>query len=118
AVEYFAGWREILEPWSNRSGAFIAATAGMLLFTYIVRAARIYRYFRLKGGFTLCLRMFVQHNMLLNTLPMRAGEVAFPVLMKRYFDMPVKKSVPALIWLRMLDMHALALVAAVALGVV
>jgi uncharacterized membrane protein YbhN (UPF0104 family) len=117
-VEYFVGWGEILAPWAYRSPGFIAATAGLLLFTYLVRTLRIYRYFKRQLELSTCLRMFVQHNMLLNTLPMRAGEFAFPVLMKRYFDMPANRSVPALVWLRLLDLHALALIVALASGLV
>lgn len=110
AIEYLVGWKAILAPWTQTNLYIIAATTGLLVLTYVVRALRIYRYFRLEQGFGICLRMFVQHNMLLNMLPMRAGEFAFPVLMKRYFDMAAGRSVPALVWLRLLDLHALALI--------
>lgn len=42
---------------------------------------------------------------------MRSGELAFPLLMSKYFSIPVNRSVPGLLWFRILDLHSLGLVA-------
>ena len=38
--------------------------------------------------------------------------------MKRYFDLPMQRSIPALLWLRVLDLHTLTVILVFALGVV
>ena len=57
-----------------------------------------------------------RHNLFNNLLPMRAGEASFPVLMRRYFDVPLARSLAALLWFRLMDVHALAAVAMLAVG--
>ena len=70
---------------------------------------RLYDYFRteMNGSFKLCFKLMLQHNVLNNLLPMRTGEISFPVLMFRYFNVPVTQSVPVLFWFRVLDFHTL-----------
>lgn len=60
-----------------------------------------------QGGFRLCFKITLQHNLLNNLLPMRTGEISFPVLMKRYYAVPMTRSIPALLWFRLLDLHTL-----------
>lgn len=108
AAEHFVGWRSLVYPWLFIDDPLLILLAVALLgVTYVIRAFRVYRYFRLRRGFALCLRLLLQHTMLVNILPMRTGELAFPALMKRYFGMPIQRSLPALLWLRALDLHAL-----------
>jgi uncharacterized membrane protein YbhN (UPF0104 family) len=114
AVELVLGWRAVLAPWGLQGPSFVASTAALMLLGYFIRTLRIQRYFRFGRGFAGCARMVLQHNMLVNLLPMRSGEVAFPVLMKRYFGMPAERSVPALLWLRLLDLHALVFILTIA----
>ena len=70
---------------------------------------RIYDYFysEMHGAYKSCIKLVLQHNMLNNLLPMRTGEISFPVLMSRYFDIPTAKSIPALLYFRILDLHTL-----------
>lgn len=108
ATEHFVGWRELIYPWLFIENSLLILVAVLLLsLTYVIRTLRIYRYFRMQSGFGSCLRVLVQHTLLVNVLPMRAGELAFPALMKRYFGMPVQRSFPALLWLRALDLHVI-----------
>jgi hypothetical protein len=58
----------------------------------------------------------LQHNLLNNILPMRSGEISFPVLMNRYFQVPLVRSLPALLWFRILDLHTLSLLGLLAIG--
>ncbi|HSG65443.1 MAG TPA: hypothetical protein VLD39_10595, partial [Gammaproteobacteria bacterium] len=110
-AELFVGWTTILYPWRAIDNPWvIVAPSAMVMLTYVIRAIRLYRYFRMDTGFELCLRLILQHSLLVHTLPMRAGEFAFPVLMKRYFSMGPARTLPALAWLRLLDAHALGLI--------
>ena len=70
-------------------------------------------YFRVEmaGRFTLCTKLMLQHNLFNNLLPMRTGELSFPVLMARYFAVPALRSVPALLWFRLMDLHSLGIFA-------
>jgi hypothetical protein len=107
-AEYFIGWRELLTPWVSISNPIILAGPMLLIAaSYLIRALRVYRYFDLQRGFGSCVRLMVHHNLCVNVLPMRTGEVAFPVLMRRYFAVTLQRSLPALAWLRSLDAHAL-----------
>jgi hypothetical protein len=107
-AEYLIGWRELLAPWvSIENPLVLAGPIVLLAASYLLRALRLYRYFDLQRGFGACVRLMVHHNLCVNILPMRTGEVAFPMLMRRYFAVTLKRSLPALAWLRSLDLHAL-----------
>lgn len=112
-VQWSYGWAALLQPWLGLSYSVIA-TALVLVFTsYALRAVRLWDYFRndMRGRFGLSLKLMLQHNLLNNLLPMRTGEISFPLLMVRYFQIPMTQSVPALLWFRLLDLHVLALLA-------
>ena len=81
--------------------------------SYGLRALRIYDWFapRFKGHGLAVLRLSVLHNMANNLLPMRAGELVFPWLMRRYFGFGLVDSTASLIWIRIMDLHFLGLVA-------
>jgi len=112
-VQLYYGWGRLLAPWAALSPAIIGAAAAIVFASYAVRALRLYDYFRaeMRGQFGTCLRLFVQHNLLNNLLPMRSGELSFPVLMSRYFGISPMRSMPALVWFRVLDLHTLLVVA-------
>jgi uncharacterized membrane protein YbhN (UPF0104 family) len=40
-----------------------------------------------------------------NLLPARSGELSFPLLMKRYFDVNLTRATATLFWLRFMDLH-------------
>jgi hypothetical protein len=108
AAQSFVGWRSLVYPWGFIDDASALAIAVILIgVTYVLRALRLFRYFELRTGFSSCLRVLLQHTLLLNVLPLNAGELAFPALMKRHFGMPLRRSLPALLWLRALDLYAL-----------
>ena len=108
-LEYAVGWRRLLAPWLSLQPPALIAAVLLMLCTYALRALRIYDYFSpvLRGHYAATLRLTLLHNFFNNLLPMRTGEAAFPVLMQRYFDVPVGRSVPSLLWLRVLDLHVL-----------
>jgi uncharacterized membrane protein YbhN (UPF0104 family) len=112
-VDRTVGWPELLSPWRE----FPPAELGLLLLlttlSYLIRAVRVYDYSYglLRGAFAATLRLSVLHNTLNNFLPMRLGELAYPILMKRYFGQDYRASGATLIWIRGLDLHFLGLVA-------
>ena len=83
--------------------------AGMIV-TYLLRALRVYYEFgdATRGRFAACLKLVLTHNALVNVLPMRAGELSFPVLLKREFGVPMMRSSGSLLWLRAQDAIILA----------
>lgn len=112
-VQWSHGWRALLQPWLSLSYSMIATALVFVFASYALRAMRLWDYFRnvMRGHFGLSFKLMLQHNLLNNLLPMRTGEISFPILMSRYFQIPMTQSVPALLWFRLLDLHVLVLLA-------
>lgn len=110
-VQYKVGWSHLLAPWQDLSLTDLIGLLAITAMSYIVRAIRIYDYSYqlLRGSFLATLRLTLLHNALNNFLPMRLGELAYPILMKRYFDQSYIASSVTLIWIRVLDLHFLGL---------
>lgn len=113
-VEWYVGWLDLLAPWRALSPAALLAATALMLLTHGARAMRVHDYFGtpVAGQRLDCLRLVLQHNLFNNLLPMRSGELAFPVLMARRFGIRAGESVPGLLWFRLLDLHTLVLLAA------
>lgn len=112
-VEVYLGWAVLLAPWLSLDPLALILAIALLLVSYALRSLRLYHYFAptMAGRFLLCLRLMLQHNLFNNLLPMRSGELAFPLLMQRYFRITPMRSLPALLWFRVLDLHTLGLLA-------
>ena len=112
-VQRFIGWPELLRPWRELPVVIVALPALALLASHGLRALRVHDHFggAVHGRRRACLQLVLRHNLLNNLLPMRAGELAFPVLMARRFAVPAGVSVPGLLWFRLLDLHSLGLFA-------
>ena len=108
-VQHYYGWVELLTPWRHLSGTSLLIALVLVGFSHLLRAARVYDYFRTdtKGQLPRCLKVVLQHHLLNNLLPMRSGELSFPFFMSRYLEIPVQRSVPALAWFRFLDLHTI-----------
>ncbi len=106
-IEVYFGWLDLLAPWEDKSPARLCLALALVFSSYWVRSMRVYDYFRdqIQGSFLRCFKLTLQHNLLNNLLPMRTGEISFPVLMSRYFQISILRSVPALLWFRLLDLH-------------
>jgi uncharacterized membrane protein YbhN (UPF0104 family) len=117
-VEHYVGWANLLAPWRQFSPAALLVALLLTFVSYALRAVRLSDYFaaEMRGEFQITLRIMLQHNLLNNLLPMRTGELSFPVLVQRHFDIRPIRSVPALLWFRLLDLHTLALLALIAMG--
>lgn len=112
-VEVYFGWLDLLAPWEDQSPARLCLALALVFSSYWVRSMRVYDYFRdqTQGSFLRCFKLTLQHNRLNNLLPMRTGEISFPVLMSRYFQISILRSVPALLWFRLLDLHTVGAIA-------
>ena len=106
-IEVYYGWLDLLAPWADQSPARLCLALALVFSSYWVRSMRVYDYFRdqIQGSFLRCFKLTLQHNLLNTLLPMRTGEISFPVLMSRYFQISILRSVPALLWFRLLDLH-------------
>lgn len=113
-VHFTVGWTTLLAPWRALTSADLAVLLLAMALSYAVRAARLYDYFHdtVAGAPLAVLRLSLLHNLVNNLLPMRSGEAAFPLLMKRYFGATYVQSGISLLWLRLLDLAALTLLAA------
>lgn len=118
AIEGSIGWVRLFEPWARMEPTVLALALLLTFFAYLVRALRNYDYFlpETRDGFVACLKLTLLHNILNNLLPMRSGETSFPILLKGYFSIPVARSIAALLWFRVMDMHALLFVALLTIG--
>lgn len=110
-VQHSVGWTELLTPWRTLAPGRLALLLLLTAISYLFRAIRIYdySYALLRGSFLATLRLSLLHNALNNFLPMRLGELAYPLLMKRYFGQGYVASSVTLLWIRILDLHFLGL---------
>ena len=118
AISAYIGWENLLKPWLALPMSDIFIVLSLLFISYAIRATRIIHHFDLKGTrhFFNAARLMILHNFWNNLLPMRSGEASFPILMKSHFQIEVTHSIPALLWMRLLDLQVLVLLALVALG--
>jgi hypothetical protein len=118
-AEKLVGWNALIAPWLSLDHPLVLLAPILLIgASYVVRTLRVYRYFGFHAGFLAMLRLLLQHNAFVVLLPLRTGEFAFPVLMRRFFQIPMKRSVPALLWLRLIDLHTLVLLLLIVISVV
>ena len=116
-VSWAVGWKPLLSAWTSMPADTLALAVALVALSYLARALRVYDYFieETRGRFPATLRLSLLHNTANNLLPMRAGEMAFPLLMKRYFGQSLARSGLSLFWIRLLDLHLVGLVALIAL---
>jgi uncharacterized membrane protein YbhN (UPF0104 family) len=114
AVEHFWGWGRLLAPWGQIAPTTIGLAITGMLASYALRGTRIWLAEAAipRDAWFACLRLILINNALNLILPARAGEVSFPVLMRRWFGIDLAQAAGTLFWLRLLDLHVLATVAA------
>lgn len=110
---------QVTQALSRPSWSTWALTLSGLLVSYGLRAARLQVVLNLEGHHkaphtwlgirTDALRVILMHNAAINLLPMRAGELTFPLLASRELGMPVTRAVACLLWMRVQDVVILAL---------
>jgi len=82
-----------------------------MLASYVLRAWRVADHFAIRGHFGAVLSLNLQHNLWNNLLPMRAGELSFPLLMKQQFGTDPAYALAGLFWIRLIDAQVLAALA-------
>lgn len=109
AIELLVGWAAVFSAWQSVSPGAAALGLGFMLISYWARISRNYGYFvpETSGRYKDVARITVIHNMLNQLLPMRSGELSFPLYMKREFAMDYARSGTGLLWFRLLDLHTL-----------
>lgn len=109
-------WRGLGEVLQRLSAPTLALSATGFAMSYLLRALRIYDEFRVQAGgrFGTCLRITLIHNAMINVVPFRGGEAAFPLLLRQNFGVPLPRAIASLFWLRLQDAFVvMALAAAV-----
>jgi uncharacterized membrane protein YbhN (UPF0104 family) len=116
-LQLSVGWGALLTPWRDFSARELMGALGLVVASYGIRAVRVHEYFRpdTSGRFHRSFRLILLHNFFNNLLPMRSGEASFPILMQREFQVPFSRSLPGLLYLRLLDLHFLLCLGAVVL---
>jgi len=111
AVDQGVGWATLLSPWLRLSPWVPLVAFVLTALSYLLRAVRVYDFFGapMQGRFITVLRLSVLHNSANNLLPMRAGEMVFPWLMRRYFGHGFLAAGASLLWIRLMDLHVLGL---------
>jgi glycosyltransferase 2 family protein len=115
-VEYTIGWRSILEDWQALSVSNLLFLTLLTFISYLLRAERVFNYFASESHSRVSyIKISFLHNALNNFLPMRLGEAAFPLLMKREFSESMLITSAGLLVIRLMDLHVLLLLASLAL---
>lgn len=113
AIEHWWGFARLLAPWSAVPLAVVAVVVAAQLASYSLRALRIYlaepRIPR--GAWGRCLQLILLNNALNLILPARTGEASFPILLQRWFGVPMAEGAGTLLWLRLLDLNVLGVLA-------
>lgn len=109
-VQHALGWEQVLLPWVTIPLRTVTLAFLLVLLSHLARGARVYEQYssRQRFAFLPLLRLATIHTAINNLLPMRLGELSFPLLMKRYYGEGFADSGLTLIWIRLLDLHFLA----------
>ena len=97
-------------PWRQVPPTLVALVCVAQMASYGLRALRIYwaEPSVPRGAWAACLRLILLNNALNLLLPARTGEASFPLLMQRWFGVPLAQGTGTLLWLRLLDLNVLA----------
>lgn len=102
---YDGRWQQLTHSLDRLTSSVILVALSGMLASYLLRGLRIFDEFRQEVGprYGACLRVVLIHNALVNVLPFRSGETAFPLLMRRHFGTPLARGIASLFWLRLQD---------------
>jgi hypothetical protein len=114
-----ARWQGVGARLARLDARALVGVALLFAASYAMRAARIHGEFRdelaastREGTYLRILRLTLVHNALVNVLPFRSGEAAFPVLLSRWFGIASGRAVVSLLWLRAQDATVVVVLAA------
>lgn len=100
-----ARWQGVIASFGQLTAVQLAVATAAFAATYVLRGARVFDEFRAETGarFAAIMRLTLIHNAMINIVPFRGGEAAFPLLLTRWFGVPTTRAVVALLWLRIQD---------------
>ncbi|MCB1906361.1 MAG: flippase-like domain-containing protein [Rhodocyclaceae bacterium] len=107
-------WRTLGDSLASFSPGLIMLALGGFALSYALRALRVSDEFRgdTGGRYLACLRIVLVHNAMVNVVPFRGGEAAFPLLLRRQFGTPLPRAIASLFWFRLQDAFVVAALAA------
>lgn len=107
--EQRVGWEHALAQLARVPPPVVLLAVVLLGLSALARASRIAHLVpdATAGQYGATLRLSCLHLAANSLLPARTGEVLFPLMMRRYFGLPVAEGIPALVWLRLFDLHCL-----------
>ncbi|MCB1898407.1 MAG: flippase-like domain-containing protein [Rhodocyclaceae bacterium] len=108
-------WRELGAAISRLSPDVLSIAVLGFAISYLLRALRIHDEFRAdaRGRYPACLRIVLVHNAMINVVPFRGGEAAFPLLLRHTFGTPLGRAITSLFWLRLQDAFVVMTLAAI-----
>jgi len=108
-------WADFLTTVSRITPSMLAVALAGLFLSYVLRALRVHDEFRLhaRSRFGSCLRIVLIHNAMVNIVPFRGGEAAFPLLLRQTFGTPLGRAIASLFWFRLQDAFVVAILAVV-----
>ena len=112
-VEILLGWQTVLSPWTSIGLNNLLIPTVLVLLSYLLRSFRLLDWFYPLPP-TAALKVMLQHNLWNNLLPMRTGELSFPILLQRHLGIGAARSLVALGWFRLLDLLCILLILAIA----
>ena len=112
------GWGKAFLQWRNITYWQLLALLVLTGLSYWVRAKRLEIHYRemMKGRITQVFWISSWHNFMNNLLPFRMGELTYPVLLKKHFDISYASSLATLLMFRILDIYAIFLLAILVVG--
>ncbi|WP_343034916.1 lysylphosphatidylglycerol synthase transmembrane domain-containing protein [Aromatoleum diolicum] len=110
-----ARWRELGAAFARLTVPVLIVGVAGLFISYVLRAARVHDEFRGDAGnrFRVCLRIVLIHNAMVNVVPFRGGEAAFPLLLRQSFGTPLGRALASLFWFRLQDALVVAVLAVI-----
>ncbi|NGY04693.1 lysylphosphatidylglycerol synthase domain-containing protein [Solimonas terrae] len=117
-VQWLCGWRELLAVWTQLPAWLIPGFVAAMLLSYALRAWRLCRSADEipRAHYIATLRLLWLHNAANLLLPARLGEFTLPWLLQRRFGISWPRGGGLLLWLRLLDLHCVAALATLAIG--
>lgn len=108
-VNESTGWDQVFFQLKKLNAVSIFMFFLLLSLSYLTRSLRIYSYFKTSFtiSFLICLKVSLYHNFLNNILPMRTGEISYPIFLSKHLGIPFKPATASLLWFRLLDLIAL-----------
>jgi hypothetical protein len=108
-------WRGLGDVFARLDALTLGLSAAGFALSYGLRALRIFDEFRSQAGrrFGTCLRIVLIHNAMINVVPFRGGEAAFPLLLRQNFGIPLPRAIASLFWFRLQDAFVVMALAAI-----